>query len=114
MLELSEGDRMKLLTKEIEKKLPKLGTTDKQGWEAQAQVKFFSIANNWRWFATEFDGEDTFFGLVQGFENELGYFSLSELQSVKFMGIPAIERDISWKPKPLKEIKTELEEKGYA
>ncbi len=114
MLELSEGDRMKLLTKEIENKLPKLYSQEEKGMEAIAQVKFFSIANNWRWFATEFDGEDTFFGLVQGFENELGYFSLSELQSVKFMGIPAIERDINWKPKPLKEIKTELEQKGYA
>jgi len=105
---------MKLLTKEIEKKLPKLGTTDKQGWEAQAQVKFFSIGSDWRWFATEFDGKDTFFGLVQGFDTELGYFSLSELQSVKFMGIPAIERDINWTPKPLKEIKQQLEVKGYA
>jgi len=105
---------MKLLTKEIQNKLPKLYSQEDKGLDAIAQVKFFSIANNWRWFATEFDGEDTFFGLVQGFENELGYFSLSELQSVKFMGIPAIERDINWTPKPLKEIKQKLEEKGYA
>ena len=105
---------MKLLTKEIEKKLPKLYSQEDKGMEAIAQVKFFSLGSNWRWFATEFDGEDTFFGLVQGFENELGYFSLSELQSVKFMGIPAIERDINWKPKPLKEIKQQLEVKGYA
>jgi ABC-type Zn uptake system ZnuABC Zn-binding protein ZnuA len=114
MLELSEGDRMKLLTKEIENKLPKLYSQEDKGMEAIAQVKFFSLGSDWRWFATEFDGEDTFFGLVQGFENELGYFSLSELQSVKFMGIPAIERDINWKPKPLKEIKQQLEEKGFA
>ena len=114
MLELSEGDRMKLLTKEIQNKLPKLYSQEDKGLEAIVQVKFFSIANNWRWFATEFDGEDTFFGLVQGFENELGYFSLSELQSVKFMGIPAIERDINWTPKPLKEIKQKLEENGFA
>jgi len=30
------------------------------------------------------------------------------------MGIPAIERDINWTPKPLKEIKQQLEVKGYA
>jgi hypothetical protein len=30
------------------------------------------------------------------------------------MGIPAIERDINWTPKPLKEIKQKLEENGYA
>lgn len=107
---------MKLLTKEIAKKLPKLGTTDKQGWDAVAQVKFFSNASNWRWFATEFDGDDTFFGFVQGFDNELGYFSLSELQSVKhpLFPIPAIERDINWKPKTLGEIKKSLEENQYA
>ena len=105
---------MKLLTKEIAKKLPKLGTTEKQGWDAVAQVKFFSIANSWRWFATEFDGEDTFFGYVQGFDNELGYFSLSELESVKWLGIQAIERDINWTPKTLGEIKKSLEEYHYA
>lgn len=105
---------MKLLTKEIQNKLPKLYSQEDKGLDAIAQVKFFSIANNWRWFATEFDGEDTFFGLVQGFENELGYFSLSELESVKFMGIPAIERDINWTPKSLREIKKSLEETQYA
>jgi hypothetical protein len=30
------------------------------------------------------------------------------------MGIPGIERDLSWKPKTLKEIKEELTNKGYA
>jgi hypothetical protein len=30
------------------------------------------------------------------------------------MGIPAIERDINWKPQALKEIKQQLEVKGYA
>jgi len=105
---------MKLLTKEIRDNLPKLGETDGQGWDAVAQVKFFSIASNWRWFATEFDGEDTFFGYVQGFDNELGYFSLSELESVEWLGIPAIERDINWKPKTLGEIKKSLEANQYA
>jgi hypothetical protein len=33
MLELSEGDRMKLLTKEIEKKLPKLYTQEDKAWK---------------------------------------------------------------------------------
>jgi hypothetical protein len=89
-------------------------TQDKDGWNAVAQVKFFSIANDWRWFATEFDGVDTFFGLVQGFENELGYFSLSELQSVKWMGVPAIERDLSFQPQPLIVIKQKLEKDGWA
>lgn len=105
---------MKLLTKAITKKLPALYSTDKLGDKAIAQVKFFSISNNWRWFATEFDGEDKFFGLVQGFDIELGYFSLSELQSVKWLGIPAIERDLGWEPKTIEEIKKQLEERSYA
>jgi hypothetical protein len=108
---------MKLLTKAIMKKLPPLYSTDKLGDKAIAQVKFFSIANDWRWFATEFDGEDAFFGLVQGFDIELGYFSLSELQSLKhpiFRTIPAIERDLGWSPKTIGEIKQQLEERSYA
>jgi hypothetical protein len=49
---------------------------------------------------TEFDGEDLLFGLVQGLEEELGYFSLSELESVRVLGLP-VERDLYFTPKPL-------------
>jgi hypothetical protein len=52
---------------------------------------------------TEFDGEDLFFGLVQGLEEELGYFSLSELESVRVLGLP-VERDLYFTPKPLSEL----------
>jgi ATP-binding cassette subfamily B protein len=59
--------------------------------------------------SVEFDGEDLFFGMVHGFEKELGYFSLKELQSLKLtMGgidIPAVERDINWTPRRLSELK---------
>lgn len=95
---------MKLLTKEVLEKLPKLYSQEEKGLEAVAVVKFFTPDSNWTWYATEFDGEDTFFGLVDGFEKELGYFSLSELQSVKgALGLP-IERDMYFKPKTLKEL----------
>jgi len=47
------------------------------------QFKFLPPDNNWTWYASEFDGEDLFFGLVSGFEVELGYFSLKELQQVR-------------------------------
>ena len=57
---------------------------------------------------TEFDGEDTFFGLACGLEKELGYFSLSELESVRGpMGLE-IEPDLYWEPKTLAEIAPEL------
>ena len=61
--------------------LPELYSGEEKGLEAQAQVKFFTPDSNWTWYASEFDGEDIFFGLVAGFEP--GYFSLSELQSVR-------------------------------
>lgn len=41
----------------------------------------------------EFDGEGILFGLVSGFEVELGYFSLSESEAVRGpLGLP-VERD---------------------
>ena len=96
---------MELLTQEIRNKLPKLYEQEDLDNKAIAYVKFFTPDSNWTWYATEFDGKDTFFGLVEGFEVELGYFSLSELQSIKgIMGLP-IERDIYWKPKTLEEIR---------
>ena len=99
---------MKQLTEEIKKKLPSLYAQDDKSGKAIVHVKFFTPDANWTWYATEFDGEDTFFGLVDGHCKELGYFSLSELQSVKgVLGLP-IERDLYWQPKTLDQIAPEL------
>jgi hypothetical protein len=99
---------MKLLTQEIRRKLPSLYSQDGKGGKAVAYVKYFSPSSSWSWYATEFDGKDIFFGLVDGHCKELGYFSLSELESVNGpMGLP-IERDLYWKPKMLEEISPEL------
>jgi hypothetical protein len=85
---------MKLLTKEIRASFPEFGSTDGQGDSAKVVVTFFTPDSSWTWYATEFDGEDEFFGLVCGHETELGYFSLRELESVRGpMGL-AIERDL--------------------
>ena len=95
---------MVLLTKEVLKKLPPLYSQEEKGLDAVAVVKFFTPDSNWTWYATEFDGDDLFFGLVDGFEKEIGYFRLSELKSVKgALGLP-IERDMYFKPKTLKEL----------
>jgi len=84
---------MKLMTKAIEKVIPNIYEQDGLYGEAIVYVKFFTPDSNWTWLATEFDGKDTFFGLVVGMETELGYFSLKELQSVRGpLGLP-IERD---------------------
>jgi hypothetical protein len=95
---------MQLLTKELRRKLPRLGATSEQGMEALealAMVKFFTPDSSWTWYATEFDGEDTFFGLVDGLYLEFGTFSLTELQEVRGkLGLP-VERDKFFKPTPL-------------
>lgn len=88
---------MILLTKELEKKFPKLGATEhKKPEEIPIIAKFFDPCGSWTWYSTEGQKEDDdfiFFGFVRGFENELGNFSLNELQSVKGPLGLGIERD---------------------
>ena len=103
-----------LLDQESRDRLPELYSGEEQGMNAKAQVKFFTPDSNWTWYATEFDGEDVFFGLVIGHVAELGYFSLSELEEVRGpMGLP-IERDLHFEPKTLQELKNHYDGEGWA
>lgn len=88
---------MELLPESEKAKLAKWRETeDKNLTEVMATVKFFCPWSNWTWYAAEFDGEDLFFGLVDGHEKELGYFSLKELSDLTGpMGLK-IERDLHW------------------
>ncbi len=96
---------MKLLTQAIKAKLPPLGSTDRLPHDqVTVQAKFFTPDSSWTWFATEFDGEDTLFGLVIGFEVEMGYFSLSELEAARGPWRLPIERDLWFKPMPLSQL----------
>lgn len=96
---------MQLLTKEIVDQLPPLYSTEDIDLEDKIAVcKFFTPDSNWTWYALEYDGEDLFFGYVVGFEAEFGYFSLSELESVRgALGLP-IERDLGFTPQSMKAI----------
>jgi len=90
--------KMMLLTKEIKEKLPKLGSMDgKDPATVKIIVKFFSPWTGWSWYAYEGEevegGDWIFFGLVRGFENELGEFSLKELEEAKRGDLPLVERD---------------------
>ena len=96
--------KLKLLTDEIKKIIPSLRDQEKLGSSAIVYIKFFTPDSNWTWYATEFDGVDTFFGLVDGFEKELGYFSLSELESIRGPFGLKVERDLYFKPTKLKDI----------
>lgn len=98
---------MKLLTKEILKSLPPLYSQEKLGDNAIVRVKFFTPWTKWTWYATEYDPEEgIFFGLVQGDEEELGYFSLEELESLKGPFGLKIERDLHFRPKTIGELRT--------
>ena len=67
-------------------------------------IKLFTPDSAWRWFLMEYDGDDTLFGLVAGLETEFGYVSLRELQSVTGpMGLH-IERDLWFRPTPVREL----------
>lgn len=86
---------MKLMTKEILSKIPALYEQDGKGDDAKVFVKFFTPWSNWTWFATEYDPEERlFFGLVKGFETEVGYFSLDELEGINGPFGLKVERDI--------------------
>ena len=97
---------MKLLTEEVRRRLPALYATEHDK-DPIVQVKFFTPWSNGTWRATEFDGEDTFFGLVEGFETEWGYFSLRELEEIRGPGGLCIERDLYFEPKPVSELSRE-------
>ncbi|MBZ0285024.1 MAG: DUF2958 domain-containing protein [Anaerolineae bacterium] len=86
--------------------LPALYSGEQAGLSAIAPVKFFTPDANWTWYPTEFDGENLFFGLVAGFEVELGYFSLTELEGLRgALGLP-LERDLYYTPATLRELQT--------
>ena len=105
---------VELLPKDVREELPELYANEELGLAAQALVKFFTPDSNWTFYASEFNGDDVFFGLVIGFVPEFGYFTLSELESVRGpLGLP-IERDLHFEPKSLEELRNHYRENGYA
>lgn len=88
---------MKLLTEELRQKLPPLDSTQTlDPKDIPVIVKFFNPAGAGTWYVTEGDGDDLFFGLANICEPELGYFSLSELKSLRVGrgALLTIERDL--------------------
>lgn len=92
--------------------IPDLYIQDGKGDNAIAHCKFYDILGSWTWYVTEAekqaDGDYLFFGLVDGFEAELGYFRLSEFLSIN-KDFPRIERDLYFTPVTLGEIKRQIE-----
>ena len=109
---------MKLMTKDLRKKLPALYSQEENP-DPMVVCKFFTPDAGWTWYAIEGSPVDEngyydtdkekvdyiFFGLVSGAEVELGYFSLSELKSIRGkLGLP-VERDLYFEPTRLSAIK---------
>lgn len=94
---------MKLMTKEIEKKLEKapLYSKDGQGTDAEVVVKYFYPYGAGTWLVVEGekqeDGDWLFFGWAEiGYDYEAGYFLLSDLEGLAKLnryGL-GVERDI--------------------
>jgi hypothetical protein len=83
---------MKLMTKEIEKKIPELGKGD-----GRVYAKFFTPWAQWTWYASEYDPKDKmFYGFVKGDFPELGYWRLGDLTEIKGPFLLKIERDLYW------------------
>lgn len=96
---------MKLITKEIERKLLKNGADAAEGVETSDRepvVKFFCPWGSATWLITEMDPEDhsMLFGLCDlgvGFP-ELGWVYLPELEEVRGPAGLKIERDLYFTP----------------
>ena len=95
---------MKLLTKEILKKLPPIYATQDQNLaDTKVIVKFFNPVGAGSWYGCEFDPDQSlFFGFVNLFGDDcadLGYFSLKELEELDLPFGFKIERDKFWDDK---------------
>ena len=97
---------MELLPASTRKVLPPFYDQEKSE-DPIVYLKLFTPDSNWTWYVTEGseeDGDFIFFGYVCGFEEEWGYFSLSELETVRGpWGLP-IERDLFFEPTPFSKL----------
>ncbi len=95
-----------LIPKElIEKmKIPKLYETEEQK-DPIAHIKLF--IDGWTWYIIEIDKSDynTCYGLEDGFEQELGYFTIKELENLRGQFGLKVELDSSFTPTQLSKIR---------
>ena len=98
----------KLITRELEKRIPPLGDSDKVASvdDMLVHVKLFSPYSVWSWYIVELDLETgRCFGLVEGFETEMGYFDLADLANATCGELAAVERDLHWRPTTIGKIR---------
>ena len=96
----------KLIPNDLITAIPNLYTTEDEE-DPICHIKLFTPDASWTWYINELsiDDNDTCFGYVVGLESELGYFSLSEIETVRgHLGLP-VERDLGFEPTKLSEVK---------
>lgn len=102
---------MKLVTKEVENKMPKINETSNQK-DPICLVHYFNPQGAGNWFGIEYDKETgIMYGCASIFgdhNDELGDFSIKELEDYRGMFGMSIERDLYWDPKPLSEVKAQF------
>lgn len=91
---------MELIPNEIKERIPKLYDTEDIS-DPIVYVKLF--LDGWTWYITEISIDDNIcFGyVVSPYENELGYFSIEELKSLRGRLGTWVERDLFFKPTKL-------------
>jgi len=95
-----------LIPKSILENIPDLYETERS-LNPICQIKLFTPDSNFTWYIIEISKEDKFtcYGYVVGFESELGYFSLKEIESIKGALGLGVERDLSFNPTALEIIR---------
>ena len=101
---------MKLMTKEISKMAQAQYALGSELETQNVVAKFFDPTSQWTWYLMNIDPNDPDYcwGIVRGFEVEIGSFSLSELQSIKGSLGLGIERDLHFTPRNALEVYTEV------
>jgi len=98
---------MKLMTKELEARFEEIGSQEEVK-DPLIIAKYFNPSGAGRWYATEYNPKERlFFGYVSIFgdlNDEWGYFSLGELESVKGPFGLGIGRDLYFGEKRASEI----------
>ena len=97
---------MSLIPQDIFNKIPNLYETENQE-EKICYVKLFLADSNWTWYIIEINKQDnnTCFGFVDGLEQELGYFTIKELENLRGQFGLKVELDTSFKPIKLSKIR---------
>ena len=99
---------MKLLTKKIKEQATK--QYDKgSDMEQMVVAKYFDPMGSWKWFLMNMHkDEDYCWGIVKGFEVEMGSFSMNELEDMHLPFGLTIERDLMFEPMKASEVWEQL------